>query len=341
VFALTTFLCAACSTVRLTPSASKYLKDGKTAADAQKDLDKAQRALMLERTRVDRVIRTFELLAETYPAIQRKLAAALGTTSSEPGELEPEQLTIDDFVQSVRLMEAQLKLQNQDVGAREKSVNIARRQELAQVIIEHWWVGAFTLPNAADTAAVDQAFRIALDGKQRPNEDDENPETTPLVASDARGEFLVDEVALRQRDVNQLQVVESGRWEYFVDGSVYFSIEPLIAIRPDLEAIAVPSLAINWRPFNAASFTDTWAGDLTEWSALGFQLAFGGALNPSGGSEENTSGALGVGMSVPVADVGAFSFGAVWFSDDDDSHSAPYVSLTLGDFGKSTQGARD
>lgn len=144
----------------------------------------------------------------------------------------------------------------------------------------------------------------------------------------------------READLIQIQSIESGAWEYFVDGSVFLSIEPLVAIRPGLEAVPIPSIGINYRPFNLRQFIDggtlDYSGLNPGLSALALQLTLGGALNPGGGEgSSEMGGALGVGFSYPIAGIGSISVGSVWYQDEnDEDRSAPYLSVTLGDFGQ-------
>lgn len=313
-------LIASCTTVRLTPSASRYLKNGGSAKTAQEDLDKAARDLTLARSSAERVLR----LLDQFPKLKSWLGTSLGVSTASP--------TVDQLAGS-----REIAASATPTGATKAETDPATlRAELAQQVVELWWVGAFVGIDKDNDKAIDVAFERIFDGKKRPLNG--SPEPTPVVPGEMRVRFLRDQVADRALDVQQLQLVESGRWEYFVDGSVYFSIEPMVAIRPELQAVAIPSIAVNWRPFNVA---DTFGDENSIYkglSAVGFQLTLGGALNPGGGSQDSTGGAIGCGMSLPVASVGAFSFGAVWYADGNDSHCAPYVSLTLGDFGKSTSG---
>jgi hypothetical protein len=130
-----------------------------------------------------------------------------------------------------------------------------------------------------------------------------------------------------QRDESLLQDVEAGEVDFFTDKQLYFSIEPLIAIRPGIEAVAVPCLGVNYRPFEC------------DYSALALQLVVGGALNPSS-SEGSARGAIGLGLAYPVAGAGAISAGVVFYDDDLDGASAPYLSITLGDFGEKRSRSR-
>ena len=59
-------------------------------------------------------------------------------------------------------------------------------------------------------------------------------------------------------------------------------------------------------------------------------------LNPSN-SGEDVGGALGVGLSHPIAGKGAISFGTIYWDAGDDSEAAPYISVTLGDFAQTTR----
>jgi len=133
----------------------------------------------------------------------------------------------------------------------------------------------------------------------------------------------------RNRDRDLIRKVEAGRYEYFVEGSLYFSIEPLVALRPGIEAVAIPSLGVNYRPMPPGyDFLGVDGWDLT---ALALQLTLGGALNPSSDTDGN-SGAIGFGFSYPIAGSGAFSVGVVAWNDAGDRRTAPYISVTLGDF---------
>jgi hypothetical protein len=129
------------------------------------------------------------------------------------------------------------------------------------------------------------------------------------------------QAAAAAADAKVLEQAEQGDLDFFTDKQLYFSIEPLVAIRPGIEAVAIPSLGVNYRPFEGG------------WSALAVQLVVGGALNPSG-TEGSARGAIGAGFAYPVAAVGAISAGVVFYDDDRDGAAAPYLSITLGDFGE-------
>jgi len=300
-----------CSTVRLTPSAAAHLERGDTAEKAQAELDRTTRELSLARTAADRVLGIVEQSDELRKSLSRKLGLA---ETSDVGALATK-------------MYVPTTTPPQDAAA----TSVAQRAVLAQQVVDFWWSGAF---NEVEPG-VDDRFELVL-GKRRPTAPADSMPLPPLVSNEQRIRFLETQVRDQEMDVDQLRLVETGLWEYFVDGSVYFSIEPLVAIRPDVRAVAIPSIAVNYRPYDIAS---TWGEEnsiVKGLSALAFQLTLGGALNPGSGTDGETEGAIGCGLSLPVANIGALSFGCVWFADDDDSHAAPYVSLILGDFGQST-----
>ena len=126
---------------------------------------------------------------------------------------------------------------------------------------------------------------------------------------------------IAKRDVIQLANIMEGDYSYFVEGRLFFSIEPAIAIKSGMQAKAIPSLGINWRVMDAG----------TAASAIALQGILGGAFNP--GSDGEVAGAIGVGLSYPIAGSGSVSGGYVWFGEEDGESGAPYVSVTLGNTG--------
>ncbi len=105
---------------------------------------------------------------------------------------------------------------------------------------------------------------------------------------------------------------------------LYYSVQPLVAIDSDLDATTIAALGVNWRFLGVGE------------PPLAGQLLLGGALNPSGAGRESGA-AIGVGLAYPVGTNGSISIGHVWWNEDGDGQNGLYISLTLGDFGKSTR----
>ncbi|MCY3003016.1 MAG: hypothetical protein NTV21_14535 [Planctomycetota bacterium] len=317
---------AACSTVRLTPSAAHYLKNGSTSRTAQDDLNRAVSDLNTARSVPHRVCALFD----SFPEVRKHVAQSVGM---QPDAASLATLQSEGVIARLTVIKAVDKKGNPEFETR---LPVLRR-ELAQQIVDAWWSGKFK-----DVPDFDKAMGMIFLGKTRPADPTTSAELPPVVPGEESALFLAQQVEQRRLDVQQLQLVEEGSWEYFVDGSIFFSVEPLIAIRPDLEAVAIPSIAINWRPYNIADLAREETKYLSKGlSALAFQLTLGGAVNPSGSGENATGGAIGTGLSFPIAGYGAFSFGVVFYGDGSSSQGAPYISLSLGDFGKSTKGNGD
>ena len=352
-----------CTTVRLTPSAAKYLQAEGGVDAAQNDLDTITRKIGTEKQKIDAVIQYTRIHKDVRDKIIELLGlegdvkAATSNASSQTTAPSPDTITLAIEAYKAQL-EAEARISLKEAGKRANAENLPTRRDaeaaFAQRVVELWWSGAFDkLDSGADInlhfnqyfgtnrASVVTVLPEPPVPADKPQEQTA-PQSAPSVPTAARLRYLEDQQRDRQLDVRQLRAVATGTWDYFVSGSTYFSIEPMVAIRPNFEAVAVPSIAINWRPWDLLTFTGDTLKDLQlsgAMSAIGFQLTFGGALNPSGSDNSNAEGALGCGMSIPVADIGAFSFGCVWIGDGSNTHAAPYISLTLGDFGKSTAGA--
>jgi hypothetical protein len=98
---------------------------------------------------------------------------------------------------------------------------------------------------------------------------------------------------------------------------LYYTVEPLVAFDSDLDATAIPALGVNWRPWDR--------------TALAVQGVFGGAINPSSGGDD-VGAALGLGMTHPVSEKGAISFGHIWWNESGDGDNGWYIGINLGDF---------
>jgi len=219
---------------------------------------------------------------------------------------------------------------------------IARREP--RTVIEHDITDASSAVSKARDHAVDAGKELIQKAAPTGQRNTEDPgqvlaqartlvKTTDEAALVAAADFRVADLSLETevsrleqlvRDREMLQQVTSGNYGYTVDESLYFSIEPAVAIKRHINAVAVPSLGINYRPFPAGK----------PWSAWALQLLLGGALNPSDDAEDDPTGAVGLGFSYPIGDSGAFSFGALGWDDDGKSRVSPYISVTLGSFAK-------
>jgi hypothetical protein len=310
----------ACSTVRLTPSAARYRKAGEKSEKAQAQADLIRAQLDSARFKAQRL----EAALRQDVELAKEIATLLGNQVDDAA-------LRSDPLQALQ-GPALARQDPKSLALAEDTLEPQGRAVVVNQVIDLWWTGLLD-------AKHDPLFqRIVGKSRPAPAASGEKPiqEPPPLLESQARIGYLERQLAQEDLAVRQLQAVENGDYEYFVDGSVYFSIEPMVAIRPGLEAVAIPSLAVNWRPFNMDS-RFLWKGArLGGLSSMALQATFGGALNPSGSGDDSTTGALGVGLSFPIASFGAFSLGSVWFDQDGDSKGAPYISITLGDFGKST-----
>ncbi len=297
----------ACSTVRLTPTAAKYakLEDGLNTAIKDGDVLIHRRALLeyqitavlVEADKDSAALKAF-LNDNTITKFNPEGIAALTKEGSTPTTRD----AVSAFTSSPDA----------------ETLNVSQTQEararLARELVILWATDPNKHPFLTAT------FSDYKDGGP-----------APAPASAQRLAYLEEQIDGNRSDIQQLTRIKSGKYEYFVEGSLFFSIEPVVAIRKHLGATAIPSLAVNFRP----ALEDSWG----YWdSALAMQLVLGGALNPSGGGDAIDGGAAGVGVSYPIAGVGSISAGGVWFNEaDGDSDFAPYISVTLGNFGKSTK----
>lgn len=122
---------------------------------------------------------------------------------------------------------------------------------------------------------------------------------------------------------NALSEADSRGADIYKPG-LYYSVQPLVALDSDLDATTIAALGVNWRFLGVGK------------PPLAGQLLLGGALNPNAAGRE-TGAAIGLGLAYPVGTNGSISIGHVWWSEDGDGQNGLFISLTLGDFGKSTR----
>ncbi|MEM8713673.1 MAG: hypothetical protein AAGG01_22255 [Planctomycetota bacterium] len=121
----------------------------------------------------------------------------------------------------------------------------------------------------------------------------------------------------------------------------YFSTMTAVAIEEGLDPTAIPALVVGYRP----EFNDGVA-DFIRNSGVGFDIVVGGALNSAGaGTDSNLELALGLGITIPWSDSGAFSIGAMTWREEsmddmggslENTEVAMYIGISLGSFNVST-----
>jgi hypothetical protein len=142
-----------------------------------------------------------------------------------------------------------------------------------------------------------------------------------MLADSARADFaLAQELSsaastLSEADARGADIYKPG---------LYYSVQPLVAFDSDLDATTIAALGVNWRFLGAGQ------------PPLAGQLLLGGALNPNAAGRESGA-AIGLGLAYPVGTNGTISIGHVWWNEDGDGQNGVFVSLTLGDFGKSAR----
>lgn len=183
-------------------------------------------------------------------------------------------------------------------------------------------------PRAYENAGRGSEALRADASRLRASADTKRSQTSALPEADRRAvtadaQTLEAEARNTEAAAVQLEAAGAAGESVYASG-LFFTVEPLVAIGPGLEATAIPALGVNWRLGRE--------GD----TPLALQLVLGGALNPQ--SDDSTLGAaVGLGLSHPVSDSGALSIGFVFWDDGDDVENGVYVSLNLGNFGKTTK----
>ena len=287
------FSLTACSTVRLTPSAAEAIKNDGTSATLATEAHALALKLNAENSRMTTV--GPEFAKKLIPSLlnQKELASIMGKAGYS--------------TQSI--LSAQTAFNSKDEN----------------LLSEAFGLGNPSNPNFH----WEQADRLAESIQEFRDETGRAtlPDPMSLYSSTINAQALQHQLKAKSRDIRQLRRIEKGTYEYFVEGSLYFSIEPVIAIEPGIKTTAIPSIGVNWRPIPAGN----------PLSAIAIQGVLGGALNPSNEGND-TTGAIGVGLSYPIAGSGTISVGYIEWGTDEGSEESMYISLTLGNFAQKLKG---
>lgn len=121
--------------------------------------------------------------------------------------------------------------------------------------------------------------------------------------------------------------LEADRKDLLLEEGSFFETVTAIAFDAKLEPVAIPALAIGYRPGK-----DSWLVDDTcfpEGTAV--ELLLGGALNAQGSDSDGIELALGAGFSMPVSTNATLAFGYIrWNPDEGDIDEGMYLGITIG-----------